>query len=147
MKLLNWFSVTVLFSVCALGAWGQSTATLSGTVTDPSGSAIPAAHLIVKNEATSLTRQTESDAAGGYVVRELPPGLYSVSVSANGFTAFVQQGIQLTVAQNATLPIRLKIGGQHDIDAAVASANAPAGVDLGAGLQAGIDASVAGLNA
>src|SRR5580698_10326801 len=47
----------------------------------------------------------------------------------------------------AGVDIRLKIGGQHDIDAAVTGANAPAGVYFGAGLQAGIDASVAGLYA
>jgi hypothetical protein len=109
-KLICLIAILLNWAVWRAGAQDTS-AQLTGTVTDPSGGAIPAAHLIVKNEATGLRRQTESDAAGSYVVRELPPGLYSVSVSANGFTAFVQQGIQLTVAQNATLPIRLKIGG------------------------------------
>jgi hypothetical protein len=104
--------IAILLNWTVWKAAAQDTsAQLTGTIMDPSGGAISGAHLTVKNEATGLTRQTESDAAGGYVVRELPPGQYSVSVSANGFAAIVQKGIQLTVAQKATLPIRLKIGG------------------------------------
>ena len=64
MKLLNWFSVSVLFSVCAVGAWGQSTATLSGTVTDPSGAVVPGAHVKVHSLATGLDRIIDTNSDG-----------------------------------------------------------------------------------
>jgi hypothetical protein len=95
-----------------LSALAQDTsAQLSGTVTDSSGAAVTHAHLTVRNEATGLTRQTDSSDTGGYVFRSLPPGIYTLSVDANGYSPYVQKGAQLTVAQFATLPVQLKVGG------------------------------------
>jgi len=107
--------LAVLISLVISPAVAQDTAAqLSGTILDASGAAVPHAHLTISNDGTGLTKQTDSDETGGYVFRELPPGLYSLSVSSDGFTAFVQKGIQLTVEQHATLPVRLKIGTGTD---------------------------------
>jgi hypothetical protein len=104
----------VLFGVSA-GARAQNTdAQLGGTVVDASGGVVPNAHLTVKNEGTGLIRETNGDSTGVYVFRALPPGVYTLTVNAPGYQSFVQQSIQLTVAQNATLAVALKVGSATD---------------------------------
>jgi hypothetical protein len=94
----------------------DTAAEMAGAVLDSSGGAIPHVHLTITNEGTSLTKQTDSDGTGAYVFRELPPGIYTLSVSASGFTSFVQNGIQLTVEQHATLPVILKVGSNTETE-------------------------------
>ena len=107
--------LAILISYVIPQAVAQDTAAqLSGTVMDASGAAVPHAHLTISNDGTGMTKQTDSDDTGGYVFRGLPPGVYSLSVSADGFTAFVQKGLQLAVEQHATLPVRLKTGGSTE---------------------------------
>ena len=109
MKLLNWFSVTVLFSVCALGAWGQSTATLSGTVTDPSDAVVPGAHVKVHSLATGLDRVIDTNSDGLYVVPSLQPGDYSVQVTASGFSGYTLKKVTLDVAQSVVINMHLAV--------------------------------------
>jgi hypothetical protein len=100
----------LIFSVAIPASAQDTAAQLTGTVVDSSGGAIPHAHLTVTNQGTSLTKQTDSDDTGGYVLRELPPGTYMLRVSMPGFESFVAKDIQLTVEQHATLPVNLKVG-------------------------------------
>src|SRR6185437_6218562 len=65
-------------------AIAQSTATLQGTVTDTSNAAVPAAKVVVHNQATGVDRTTQTDQSGSYLVPGLLPGLYTVTVTANG---------------------------------------------------------------
>src|ERR1700732_3267486 len=74
-----------------------SGATLSGTVTDPSGSAIPKAQITIKDVATGVARVLVSDGAGLYSAPNLLPGNYEVSVTAPGFSTQRRTGITLTV--------------------------------------------------
>jgi hypothetical protein len=85
-------------------------ATLSGTVTDPSGAGIPAAQLSIKNTATAVTRDITTDSAGFYSAPNLPPGDYDVTTSAKGFTTQVATGINLAVGAQQTLNIPLQVG-------------------------------------
>jgi hypothetical protein len=109
MKLLNWFSISVLFSVCAVGAWGQSTATLSGTVTDPSGAVVPGAHVKVHSLATGLERIIDTNSDGLYVVPSLQPGDYSIQATAAGFSSYSVQKVTLDVAQTVTVSMHLAV--------------------------------------
>ncbi|GGH17124.1 TonB-dependent receptor [Silvibacterium dinghuense] len=107
--------VLALFFGFSFGLHAQNTAAqLGGTITDTSGAVVANAHLSIKNEGTGLVREADSDASGTYVFRALPPGVYTLTVGAPGFESFVQKGIQLTVAQNATLAVGLKIGSTSD---------------------------------
>jgi hypothetical protein len=92
-------------------AFAQATsATLNGTVTDPGGSAIVGAKLLLTNVDTNLKETAVSNDTGTYSASQLPPGRYTVSVQKDGFRKSVQTGIVLTVGQVATLNISLQVG-------------------------------------
>src|SRR6266850_959000 len=85
-------SLTVLITLgftlfVAISAHCQVTgATLSGTVTDASGAAIPGAQVSVRNAATGVTRDFTTDSAGFYTAPNIIAGTYEVRVSAKGFS-------------------------------------------------------------
>jgi hypothetical protein len=87
-----------------------TTARLSGTVTDSSGSAIPGAMLVVKSPDTGYTQNAISGAGGVYLFPSLPVGTYRLSVTMAGFAEYVQDGLTLTVNQSATQNISLNVG-------------------------------------
>jgi len=91
-------------------ASAQVSATLSGTVTDPSGAAVAAANVTVRNLDTGLTRTTTTDQAGRYEVFALPVGLYEVRGRKDGFADALRTGIRLVVAQEATVDLSLHVG-------------------------------------
>jgi hypothetical protein len=85
-------------------------ATLSGTVTDPSGGVIVGAQISIKNIGTGVTRTLTSDSAGFYSAPNLLPGSYEVSVTAPGFSTSVQSNITLSVGAQQLLNIGMKVG-------------------------------------
>jgi hypothetical protein len=105
----GFLAFAALLLLCATGAWAQSTATLSGTVTDPSGAVVPNAHVVVHSLATGLDRSVETDNAGSYVVPSLQPGDYKVQVSAAGFGMDTIEKVTLQVAQSLTVNPKLAI--------------------------------------
>ena len=91
--------------------FGQfTTASLGGTVSDPSGASVPETRITVRNLATGFTQSTVSGATGVYLFSRLPIGGYEMRVEKAGFGAFVQSGIRLTVDQMATQNVTLTIG-------------------------------------
>jgi len=117
-RLIRPSSCVVLFSlfliVCMVPAlWAQNIATaqLNGTVKDPTGAVVPGAAITVADASKGFSRVTTSDAQGNYQMLLLPPGTYSVSVTAAGFQQMVQNNVVLTVGEQAQLPIVLQIGG------------------------------------
>jgi len=104
--------------------WAQViTATLSGTVSDSSGSVVPDAKVTVKNLGTGLTREVTCGADGQYVVPFLPVGTYSLRVEHAGFKTFVQEPIELTVNQIATVNAVLALGQTSESVTVAADAN------------------------
>jgi outer membrane receptor protein involved in Fe transport len=85
-------------------------ATLQGTVTDPSGSAIPGAVVLVIDVATGRVREIKTDSTGLYRVPVLQPGDYEVHVSQTGFRPVARHGIHLAVGQNAVIDVKLELG-------------------------------------
>jgi hypothetical protein len=90
-------------------ALAQSTATLSGTVTDPSGAVLPNAQVTVHSLATGLDRVLKTDGAGLYVVPSLEPGDYKVQATASGFSTYTVQKVTLDVDQAVTVNMKLAV--------------------------------------
>jgi hypothetical protein len=95
--------------VLAGAAIGQSTATMSGLVTDPTGAVVPNAKVLVHSLATGLDRSVVTDSAGLYVVPSLEPGDYKVQVTAAGFSTDTIEKVTLQVAQSVTVNPKLAI--------------------------------------
>ena len=95
----------------ATHAYAQiSGATLSGTVTDPSGGVVPQATILLKNIATSIQRANTTNSAGFYVSPNILPGTYEVRAEAKGFSSEVQTNIKLTVGEQQVLNFSLQVG-------------------------------------
>jgi hypothetical protein len=97
--------------MAASPAYAQvSGATLSGTITDPSGAVIAGAQVTIANKATGVSRAVTTDTAGLYSAPNLLPGPYEVTIAAPGFSTTKQENITLTVGAQQTLNLSLKIG-------------------------------------
>jgi Carboxypeptidase regulatory-like domain/TonB dependent receptor len=93
----------------AVAGWGQSTASLTGTVTDPTGAVVANARVVVHSLSTGTDRVIETDSAGIYAVPSLQPGDYSVQVTASGFSTYSVPKMTLEVDQSATENVRLAV--------------------------------------
>ena len=104
--------LTLFFSLMAGGvAHAQVTgATVSGTVSDPSGGVVANAAVSAVNSATAASRDVTSDSAGLYTIPNLVAGVYEIRVSAAGFSTSVQSGLTLAVGQQLQLNFALKVG-------------------------------------
>ena len=91
-------------------AWAQATAQIPGTVKDASGLAVPGATVTAKQTETGFTRAATSGADGGYVLTNLALGPYSLEISKEGFSRYVQTGLTLSVNDSPTIDIALKVG-------------------------------------
>ena len=103
----------LLFVFCvSFGVFGQNiTATLTGTVTDPTGSAVAGATVTVHDNNTSAdVRTVNTDTTGAYTVPDLPVGTYTVTINASGFKNFVANNVILHVGDHRTLNAALEVG-------------------------------------
>jgi hypothetical protein len=116
MKVLTKLSTLLLgLPLSVMLVWAQSTTgSLTGTVTDPSGAAVPGALIKVESATRGITRDTRSSDLGTYIVPLLPPGVYRVTVSQDGFRPVTQSGIDLSVDQVAKLDFSLQLGSVTD---------------------------------
>ena len=119
-KLASAGSVSLLaFLFVLLGGnqpvYGQAATSVRGTVTDPSGAAIPNATVRFVQIGTNSERTDTSNAQGEYSVLQITPGTYRLEVEASGFSKFEQTGVQLLVNEPATVNVRLQIGTQQQV--------------------------------
>ena len=103
-------SLAALFLFLAPTVPAQVSATLSGTITDPSGAAVTGADVSVKNLEMAEVRSTTSDISGRYQVNSLPIGEYEIRVRKQGFAEQVRTGIHLVVGQVANADVQLRVG-------------------------------------
>jgi hypothetical protein len=98
-----------IFTTLAMGQAAR-TATLVGTVTDPTGAVIPGAKLTITNTETSTASNGSTNAEGAYYIPYLAVGSYELTVEATGFKKFIQKGITLRAAEVPKVDVKLEIG-------------------------------------
>ena len=112
-------------SMAVTGAKAQSTTdgAIGGVVTDPSGAVVTNATITVTNPGTASTSTGWTDDNGRYIVGHLPPGVYSLTVSANGFGGFRATSVTVEVGRLTGLDVRLSV--QTQAETVIATADAP----------------------
>jgi hypothetical protein len=111
---LRWKLLTGLLLAVALAflplAAQETTGTIAGTVTDPSGAVIPGVTVTVTNKDTGVALKATTNSAGIYLVRELPPGRYSATFEAPGFRRGEVPNIIVLVGRRAQVDVRMEVG-------------------------------------
>ena len=109
--------ISRLFVLAALLAWAAAsvayasvTASISGTVTDPSGAVVPNATVTAHAVDTGVDSTTQTNAAGFYSFPALPTGKYDVRVKASGFQEFVETGLVLDVNTALRVDATMQVG-------------------------------------
>jgi hypothetical protein len=92
----------------------QITGSITGTVTDPAGAAVVSAAAKLSNTGTGLVQSTTTDDAGNFRFLLLPPGTYSLQVSAAGFKSLLREGLIVEVDRSLGVPVTLQIGQVTD---------------------------------
>jgi hypothetical protein len=129
------FARTLILLMAALSynlpLWNQTvTGRISGRIQDPSGGVLPGAAVSITNEATQIVWRAAADSKGGYVVPNLPPGVYRVTVTQSGFNGVSRNGIDLAGDARVTADFTLTVGDttQHiDVTAQGESVNSVSG--------------------
>jgi hypothetical protein len=106
---MRWMIALLAVAFCA-PAWAQDTASLTGTVTDPSGAAVANAQIAVKNAEHGISRTGASNSSGDYLFASLPIGSYDLTVTAQGFKKYEAKGVVLEVAEKARVNVALEVG-------------------------------------
>jgi len=82
---------------------------VTGTVTDPSGAVVPNASVTLKNNANGASRTTTTTSSGAYRFSLLPPGNYTVSATAQGFSK-AEETTSVNVGQASVANVKLAVG-------------------------------------
>ena len=88
----------------------QSTATLTGTITDQSGAVIPGAKVLCRNTGTDLELRTVANGSGLFRIPNVPVGTYELTISHPGFGTLVRGGIELLTEHTVDLSLMLQVG-------------------------------------
>lgn len=107
-KLILGFCIFLASSV--LSAQTISTSQIRGFVQDASGAAVASAQIKLTQTATGAVRTAVSGPDGSYVLPDLSVGSYTLEVTKEGFSKYVQTGIVLQVGSNPTINLTLQVG-------------------------------------
>src|SRR5689334_14570853 len=88
----------------------DSRATITGSVIDPQGAAVPAARIEARNLDTSIVYATVSTSAGVYTIPLIPPGNYGVTATHDGFKSAVQSKIEVRTGDRVQADFKLEVG-------------------------------------
>jgi hypothetical protein len=113
------FSGLLAVLLCLIGLSGSMQAqavsgTIVGTVTDPTGAAVANAQVTITLVGQSDTHTSATNASGNFTEPNLPPGTYTVSVTAQGFKKATQQNIELLTNTTSRVDVALTTGAVTD---------------------------------
>jgi len=107
-----WLRLALLLlsiGLCDL-AQAQSSASLNGTVTDPTGAPVPNAKVSATNQATGIVSGTQTDDVGAYLFPALAIGIYRLEVRVPSFQTAIISNLKLEVATSVTENVQVKVG-------------------------------------
>jgi hypothetical protein len=107
-------AATMVLSAVALFAQ-ETTGGLQGTVKDPSGAVVSHAHVVVRGTALAGDKSVDTESTGYYRFANLPPGVYSVQVSAKGFKITRREGLTIEVGHLPTVDLTLEVGAAAEV--------------------------------
>ncbi len=110
-KVVQLFCAVLLIAACALGQGGN--ASMSGTVSDPTGATISDAHVTMIQVGTEVKRSATTNASGQFTISSLPPATYRVAVEAKGFKTYNQE-VTLLADQNGSLIVPMQLGASSE---------------------------------
>ena len=103
-------TLCLLLGLSAIAVGQTATATITGTITDPSGAVLGDAPVQVLNLATGVVISGASSSTGNYTIQQLPVGDYDLSVEVSGFKKYVHSNFHLSAAQTVREDIALQVG-------------------------------------
>jgi Carboxypeptidase regulatory-like domain len=113
----SFWVIASMFAIAVCGAvklTAQTTGSIYGTVTDPSGGVISGASVTVRNSQTKLERTMTTGADGSYSFPLLPVGQYEVVARAPGFGLFEQANLDLQVEAHLRVDIKMELAGKKE---------------------------------
>jgi carboxypeptidase family protein len=110
------FLATIAMVLSGMALFAQeTTGGLQGTVKDASGAVVSHAHVVVRSTALAGDKALDSDPTGYYRFANLPPGVYSVEVSAKGFKTIKREGLTIEVGHLPTVDLTLEVGTAAEV--------------------------------
>jgi hypothetical protein len=126
-------AVGLLAGAAGVASAQQTFASMNGIATDSSGASVSGAAVEVRNEASGDIRRAVTNGDGYFAITAVPPGSYSVTISAPGFSTWEARGVTLSQGDSRALTgISLKVGNVKQTVEVVSEGDAIAPVDSGA---------------
>ena len=110
MKALTLSTLAVATTLIFAALAEAQTASINGTVTDPTGAVVQQAHVTAINAATNVSHVTQTGTSGVYSLTQLSAGAYEVKIEKSGFRTVSFPGLTLTVDQALTLNAKMEVG-------------------------------------
>ena len=112
-RVVNLMTAAAWVVLMPTAVWAQ--ATISGVVRDPSGGVLPGVTVEASSPALiEKVRSVVTDGTGQYRIVDLRPGTYSITATLAGFTTVKRDGIELTGAMTAAIPIEMRVGALEE---------------------------------
>ena len=103
---------TLCLALCASAQTDRTY--LTGTVTDPQGNRVPDAKVLAVEDSTGLKRETQTTSQGTYQLADLPPGVFTLQFSKEGFSVLQANHVRQMVGQTGTLNVTLQLGAKKE---------------------------------
>jgi hypothetical protein len=108
-------SLTLIFALSALPIAAQTTSTIEGAVKDKQGLAVAGAQVRATSSVLAVDLTATTDAEGNYRITTLPPGIYEVKLSKDGFQSEVFKNIEVTLNRTLALDVTMQVGSLSQI--------------------------------
>ena len=115
-RVCSWLLVAAVLIVtnCALFAQ-ETTGGIQGTVKDTSGAVVAGAHVVVKSPALAGDKTADTESTGYYRFANLPPGIYSIEVTAKGFKVTKRDGLNVEIGRLPSVDLALEVGTAAEV--------------------------------